>query len=467
MTILEGPGGTPPSPPEVGSVVHITGGAGRATRIDGFVITNGSAIGGGICIVNYDFIPPTISHPVIIDNKIHDNSAGEGGGGIAVIGSERLVSYDPAAPVISRNIISQNRSSSNGGGIGCFGHTAPSITNNHIVANAAADNENSFYRGGGEVWVAGGTYTERNSLQAFIYLYGGFAGNETDRSQRNIAANPTILDGDGIPNVLKAERTGYLVSAIDGFTIRNGVVVMEGLPSNPTTDPTGYYSDVAVPAGWSGTVTPKKPGFTFSPPSRAYDNIASDQYEQNYTATGGLAEPAVTTAAVKSVTSTGASSGGNVISDGGAEVTACGVCWGFAPNPTTSGSHTVDGSGAGPFTSQITGLMAGMTSCLRAYATNSVGTSYGEQYSFCRGDAQRDEGSENHLCGLCRGGRPVLFRGLVRRQCLDYSRNLQRRFGWHLGRPRGLLPELRHGGLGQDGFARGYDHDGRPGRRRD
>lgn len=178
LAVLDGGGGEYPSPPEVGSVVYISGGAGRATRVDGFVITNGHAIGGGgiliegsgptianntiwqnragigggIGISNYDFVPPTISQPVITDNKIFDNSAGEGGGGIAVIGAARLVSYDPAAPIISRNIISQNTSSDDGGGIGCYGHTAAVISDNFIVANAAADSENNFAGGGGGIF---------------------------------------------------------------------------------------------------------------------------------------------------------------------------------------------------------------------------------------------------------------------------------------------------------------------------
>ncbi len=75
---------------------------------------------------------------------------------------------------------------------------------------------------GGEVWVAAGTYAERISIPAFVYLYGGFAGNESSRAQRNIIANPTILDGGGIPNVVKIIGSGYLVSALDGFTIQNG-----------------------------------------------------------------------------------------------------------------------------------------------------------------------------------------------------------------------------------------------------
>ena len=94
------------------------------------------------------------------------------------------------------------------------------------------------------------------------------------------------------------------------------------------------------------------------------------------------ASPTVTTAEVSNITATTATCGGNVTSDGGATVTARGVCWSTSQNPTVSDSHTTDGSGTGSFTSSITGLTAGTTYYVRAYATNSVGTSYGDEVNF-------------------------------------------------------------------------------------
>ncbi len=90
----------------------------------------------------------------------------------------------------------------------------------------------------------------------------------------------------------------------------------------------------------------------------------------------------VTTTDPSSVTSTSASSGGNVTADGGATVTAKGVCWSTSVNPTISNSKTSDGTGTGSFTSSITGLTAGTTYHVRAYATNSAGTGYGGDISF-------------------------------------------------------------------------------------
>ena len=74
--------------------------------------------------------------------------------------------------------------------------------------------------GGGEIWVATGVYTERIGVKTYCYLYGGFAGNETSRTQRDFAANKSILDGSGGGHVVSCPPVG-LLACIDGFTVRN------------------------------------------------------------------------------------------------------------------------------------------------------------------------------------------------------------------------------------------------------
>ncbi|MDX9845793.1 MAG: FISUMP domain-containing protein [Tenuifilaceae bacterium] len=101
--------------------------------------------------------------------------------------------------------------------------------------------------------------------------------------------------------------------------------------------------------------------------------------------------PTVTTNSITDIAQTTATAGGNVTSDGGAEVTARGVCWSTSENPTVADSKTEDGSGTGEFNSSITGLTASTTYYVRAYATNSAGTAYGEQKVFtttAAGDSQ-------------------------------------------------------------------------------
>jgi hypothetical protein len=95
--------------------------------------------------------------------------------------------------------------------------------------------------------------------------------------------------------------------------------------------------------------------------------------------TSGPGQPVVTTAQVTITSPSTATSGGNVTADGGATVSARGVCWSTSPQPTVTNDHTTNGTGTGAFTSTITGLTAGTAYYVRAYATNIAGTVYGAQ----------------------------------------------------------------------------------------
>ncbi|MEI7726530.1 MAG: hypothetical protein WCK09_15580, partial [Bacteroidota bacterium] len=92
--------------------------------------------------------------------------------------------------------------------------------------------------------------------------------------------------------------------------------------------------------------------------------------------------PVLTTTVISEITLTTASGGGTISSDGGAPITARGVCWSIHKNPVISDPHTVDGAGTGKFTSMLTGLTPDTTWFVRAYATNSAGTSYGNEVEF-------------------------------------------------------------------------------------
>ena len=118
---------------------------------------------------------------------------------------------------------------------------------------------------------------------------------------------------------------------------------------------------------------------------RAYaTNSAGTGYgeERSFTTLENVELPTVTTTNVTNITETTATCGGNVISDGGADVTARGVCWSTSHNPTISDSHTTDASGTGSYVSNLSNLTPNTKYYVRAYATNSAGTSYGTQKSF-------------------------------------------------------------------------------------
>lgn len=105
-------------------------------------------------------------------------------------------------------------------------------------------------------------------------------------------------------------------------------------------------------------------------------------YEKNFIRTLNYSLPTVITTAISSITESTAISGGDVTNNGGESVTAKGVCWSTSQDPTIANDNTNDGSGTGSYTSNLTGLFSYTTYYVRAYATNSEGTSYGNQESF-------------------------------------------------------------------------------------
>jgi len=114
---------------------------------------------------------------------------------------------------------------------------------------------------------------------------------------------------------------------------------------------------------------------------RAYaTNAAGTSYgeDKSFTTTAVT----MTTTAITEISLTGAVSGGTITSDGGATITAKGVCWSISADPTISNSKTSDGTGSASYVSTITSLSAGTTYHVRAYATYSNGTSYGEDITF-------------------------------------------------------------------------------------
>ncbi len=95
-----------------------------------------------------------------------------------------------------------------------------------------------------------------------------------------------------------------------------------------------------------------------------------------------LSAPTLTTTAVSTILTTTASSGGNIILWGGDTVTVRGVCWNTTGSPTVTNSKTQNGNGIGSFAASLNGLTANTLYYVRAYATNGIGTSYGNEISF-------------------------------------------------------------------------------------
>jgi len=175
-------------------------------------------------------------------------------------------------------------------------------------------------------------------------------------------------------------------AASGGNITSNGgaAVTIRGVCWNTSPYPTTANSKTNDGSGtgiYSSSITGLKPGTLYY--LRAYGtNSAGTGYGNEISFTTVAVVPTLTTSAVSAITETTATCGGNITSDGGSTVTARGVCWSTSQFPTVSDSHTDDGSGAGSFVSSLTGLSAITTYYVRAYATNSVGTVYGDQLSF-------------------------------------------------------------------------------------
>ncbi len=89
----------------------------------------------------------------------------------------------------------------------------------------------------------------------------------------------------------------------------------------------------------------------------------------------------IATTAVTSLTSSSASTGGNITSYEG-EISSRGVCWATTANPTLANNRTNNGSGGGSYTSLLSGLSPATTYYVRAYAVTETGTIYGNQITF-------------------------------------------------------------------------------------
>jgi PKD repeat protein len=97
----------------------------------------------------------------------------------------------------------------------------------------------------------------------------------------------------------------------------------------------------------------------------------------------GPAGPTVTTdPTITNISFNSATGGGNVTNTGGSPITARGLCWSLSANPVATGFHTTEPGSLGAFISNMTGLLPNSTYHMRAYATNAIGTSYGNDVTF-------------------------------------------------------------------------------------
>jgi hypothetical protein len=110
---------------------------------------------------------------------------------------------------------------------------------------------------------------------------------------------------------------------------------------------------------------------------RGYSYTGSTTYAPKLHIEYSAVAPTVTTQAATDISYTTATGNGNVTSDGGDTVTERGVCWGTSANPTTAGDKQTAAGTTGAFTAAMASLTANTLYHYRAYAINSINTSYG------------------------------------------------------------------------------------------
>lgn len=162
-------------------------------------------------------------------------------------------------------------------------------------------------------------------------------------------------------------------------------ILARGIVWSVLSDPTISLSTKTVDGSGSGSFTSTLVGL--SPRTiynvRAYaTNANGTSYGNQITFTTQSLASIITTP-ISDITGNTSTSGGTITSDGGSLITERGVCWGISPSPTIDlPTKTSDGSGIGNFISNIKGLTDGNRYYVRAYCTNAIGTTYGNEISF-------------------------------------------------------------------------------------
>lgn len=181
-----------------------------------------------------------------------------------------------------------------------------------------------------------------------------------------------------------------LNSATGGGTISNNggaEVTARGIVWNtsplPTLSSGSKTTDGTGSGSFTSSITGLLPSTTYYVRAYAINSEGTAYGNEISFLTNAVALPTLTTTAISNITDNSATSGGNITIDGGNAVTARGVVWNTSPSPTVAlTTKTVDNSGIGTFSSTLSGLIPGTTYYVRAYATNTAGTAYGNEVQF-------------------------------------------------------------------------------------
>jgi hypothetical protein len=208
------------------------------------------------------------------------------------------------------------------------------------------------------------------------------------------AITATVVTATPVTSITSSTATagGNVTYDGDALITTSGVVYSTSptpAPTGPTGSLVGFTVTTdgiqnAASGSWPSNLTGLNYATNYYVWAYATNSIGTAYGAQvSFTTLGTNAS--ITTNTATLVASTTASTGGNIINNGGSTITVSGVVYSTSTIPTTGAPtlpHTTDGPTSGSWTSNLSGLTPGTLYNFRAYATNAIGTSYGSQLTF-------------------------------------------------------------------------------------
>lgn len=200
-----------------------------------------------------------------------------------------------------------------------------------------------------------------------------------------LVATVPIISSTTAANLVTATtaKTGGIItnSGASNVTSRgvcySSTATIPTIANTKTNDGTGIGTFVSSLVGLTANTTYYIRAYATNGVGTAYGDLKS------FSTTTATIPTGVTTTTASSTTQTTCNSGGAILNDGGAAISSRGVCWSTTTaTPTILNTKSIDGTGVGTFISSLTSLTPGTTYYVRAYATNIVGTAYGNTISF-------------------------------------------------------------------------------------